>query len=365
MNKKYVASIAVVIVLIAAGWFYTTNTQTTTMPAGNTAKIVNLGAVLALTGYGVNEGNQIKNGIELARTDLAKKGVTLNVDYYDDGTDPKKTITGIEIMNSKGIKTIFGPTWSFQVSAGIPVLEKYGMLALSSDESSDIIEDQSGTKNVLYGMPASSKKEIATTEWLRSQGSKKIAIMTPDNGWGQAHADAWTKAAKNVGATVVMTERISYANEGTITPTVLMKAKAEGVDTILWTGGETGITTLIKKMNELGYDASVLGTEGAHNVVRDGKAEKGSLKLYSIENEFSGEFSKKYVAMFGQEPQSYAQAAYDHAMIAADAELHKGKLSAREYILDNPYKGYAGTYDFDQKGDIASGKWSIIAVPAK
>lgn len=360
MNKKYIAGMIISALIVGAWINYKNNVNTEIGTRGG--KTVNLGAVLALTGYAVNEGTQMKNGIELARADLQKKGITLDVAYFDDATDPKKTVEGLEFMNSKGIKTVFGPTWSFQVSAGIPVLEKYGMTAFSSDESSDIIEDQSGTKNVFYGMPASGKVEVPTVEWMKKNNIKRVAILFSNSGYGQVHADAWARAAKSSGAEVVMSEKIDYANEATVVPTLVVKAKSEEVDAILWTGGETGIITLIKKMNELDYvTSSVLGTEGVHNVVRAGKVEAGSLKLYSLENSFSEEFAAKYRVMFNAEPQAYAQAAYDHAMIAVQAELNKGDSSTREYVLAHPYKGYAGMYDFDQKGDIQSGNWKVVA----
>ena len=356
--KKILISL-ITLVVIVAGYTYSRNNTPAEVAS---TKDVNLGAVLALTGYAVNEGTQMKNGIELARADLKKQGITLNVDYFDDGTDPKKTAEGIMLMHSKDIKTIFGPTWSFQVTAGIPILEKYNMLAFSSDESSDIIEDQSGTKNVLYGMPASSKVEGPTTEWLKKNSVKKVAIMFSNSGYGQVHADAWATAARLAGAEVILSEKIDYANESTVVPTLVLKAKSQGVEAILWTGGETGIITLIKKMNELGYTIPVIGTEGVHNVVRAGKAEQGSLKLYSLENTVSEEFVNKYKEMFSAEPQAYAQAAYDHTMIAVQAELNKGTATTRDYVVANPHKGYAGTYDFDERGDIASGEWKVVEV---
>jgi branched-chain amino acid transport system substrate-binding protein len=362
MNKKLLIGI-ITAVIVAAGVIYITNsTQSVTSTVVTKQQSVKHGAVLALTGYAVNEGTQLKNGIELAKSELAKNGVELSVEYYDDATDPKKTVAGIEFMHSKGISTIIGPTWSFQVSAGIPTLEKYGMIAFSSDESSDIIEDTSNTKNVFYGMPASGKVETPTADWMKKNNVKKVAIMYSNSGYGQVHADAWARAAKSVGAQVVISEKIEYANEATDVPALVIKAKKDGVDAILWTGGETGIITLIKKMNEIGYLVPVLGTEGAHNVVRDGRAEQGNLKLYSLENTMNPEFVAKYVAMFGVQPQAYAQAAYDHTMMAAKAEIARGNSSIHDYVLAHPYKGYAGSYDFDQKGDILSGSWNIVTV---
>src|SRR5207253_2071500 len=110
---------------------------------------------------------------------------------------------------------------------------KYNMLAFSSDESSDIIEDQTGTKSVLYGMPASGKVEAPTTEWMKKNHVTKVAIMFPDNGYGHVHADAWARAATAVGAKVVMSQTVEYANEATDVPVLVLKARSEGADAIL------------------------------------------------------------------------------------------------------------------------------------
>ena len=133
--------------------FYFLNENKAPVTTVATEKSVNVGAVLALTGYAAIEGENIKDGIELAKADLKKEGINLNVEYYDDATDPKKTITGVSYMNGKGIKTIFGPTWSYQISAALPVIAQNSMTAIIADTSSDVVEGRDQDKaHLIHGV---------------------------------------------------------------------------------------------------------------------------------------------------------------------------------------------------------------------
>src|SRR3989344_6019821 len=73
------------------------------------ASDVKIGAVLSLTGFGSSDSENIKRGMELAKEDLAKKGVIVNIDYQDDKTDPKETVTSVRFLASKNPDAIVGP----------------------------------------------------------------------------------------------------------------------------------------------------------------------------------------------------------------------------------------------------------------
>ena len=152
MKTKNILLTLLVVIIISAG-FYFLNGKETPINTIATEKSVNVGAVLALTGYAAIDGGNIKDGIELARADLKKEGINLNVEYYDDATDPKKTITGVSYMNGKGIKTIFGPTWSYQISAALPVIAQNSMTAIIADTSSDVVEGSDQDKaHLIHGV---------------------------------------------------------------------------------------------------------------------------------------------------------------------------------------------------------------------
>lgn len=359
MNKKILIGIAAVIVIVAA--FATVTKKDASLIGAN--KTVNIGAVLAMTGYASADGEDIKNGIELAKTDLAKKGITLNVNYFDDATDPKKTISGLELMASKGIKYVIGPTWGFQVTTALPVLQNKDMALFLPVQSSDNVLETSS--KAFFAKPSTAKKQAPTEAWLKQVNAKKVAIFVVvfggDN-WTEGHDAIWTSAVKNSGATLTMNEKINLAQEAEVTQTVLLKAKQAGVDTILWTGSDAGAVILIKKMNEMNYHASVLGTNGIERVISAGKVTKGNVPLYALVGNTNVEFAKKFASVYGVDKRfDYAESAYDLTMIAVESSLsNKSNTGVADYVRENTnYSGFAGAYSFDKNGDRPSSNWNV------
>jgi ABC-type branched-subunit amino acid transport system substrate-binding protein len=362
MNKKIVYGLIAVAVIVVG--LYVVNMRITEVTPQNTeAKTVNFGAVLALTGFAVNEGTQLQNGIELAKTDLAKEGITMNVEYYDDATDPKKSIAGVELMNSKGIKTIFGPTWSYMISAALPTLSKYGMTAFIGDTSSDVVEGDATQKSrLVHGISPIYQIEQPSVAWMKEHNVKKLAILTVDGTWGVVHTAAWKKSALSAGAETTMVEMFTYTSEPTVLETLIVKAKSQGVDGIVWTGTEAGAISIINKMKEIGYDVPVLGTVYLKLAVTTGKVMSGNLDLFEIEKISSQAFRDKYKAVYGVEPGAVAEPAYDLAVIAARTELEKGAMTTQEYLLSKSHKGFANNYTFDANGDVINHGWVVTII---
>ena len=358
--------IAIIIIALGAYFFNQSNIQAdiTKNKDGSANlsnnKTVNFGAVLALTGAAVNEGTELKNGIEMAKADLLKDGITMNVEYYDDATDPKKSIAGVEYMNSKGYKTIFGPTWSYMITAALPKISEHGMTAYIGDTSSDVVDGDAKQKsNLVHGISPIYQIIDPSAAWIKDRGIKRLAILTVDGTWGIAHTNAWIKAAQQAGAEVVMQEKMDYTSEPTTIATLTVKAKSLKVDGIVQTGTEAGAIALVKKMQELKYNVPVLGTVYLKVAVNTKKINKGDLDLSLIENKSSEEFKNKYKEMYKTNPSAVAEPAYDLAMIAAHTELEKGKRSTQEYLLSKEHSGFASKYKFDASGDVINHGWIV------
>lgn len=360
-TKNILLTLLVVIVIATGAYFLNGKGASSEMVTAN--KTVNVGAVLALTGYAAIDGGNIKDGIELAKADLKKEGIDLNVEYYDDATDPKKTVTGVSYMNGKGVKTIFGPTWSYQISAALPVIAQNGMTAVIADTSSDVVDGSDQDKaHLIHGVSPIYQIQTPTEKWLKDNKVTNLAILTVDGTWGVAHTNAWTKAAQNSNVTIGMHEQFTYTDEATILSTLVVKAKSKKVDGIVWTGTEAGAIALVKKMQELNYNVPVLGTNYLKVAVDEKKIEVKNNNLSMIESARSDEFNKKYEQAYGKTPNKYAESSYDLTMIVARAELAKGGTNTHDYLVSKEQKGFAKNYVFDQKGDITNLYWSVTAI---
>ncbi len=362
MNKRLYIGL-VVAVLVAGGIYMTTTAKKEQTTQNTETKTVNFGAVLAFSGFAAHDGENIKDGIELAKQDLLKENIVLNVEYFDDATDPKKTIAGVEFMNSKGIKTIFGPTWSFQISAALPTIHKYGMTAYIADSSSDVVEgDPIQKEHIVHGVSPIYQIIDPSTQWMKDNKVTKLGIITVDGSWDIAHTEAWKKSATNAGITVGLAEKSTYANEGAVVATYVIKAKAAGIDGIVWTGTDAGAIALIKKMQELDYKVPVLATRQMMAVSNAKKVDIGDINVSMIESARSEAFDEKYRAVYNREPSKYAESSYDLTMIAVRAELEKDSITAREYVISRPHEGFSKEYRFDKMGDITNLEWFVTKI---
>jgi ABC-type branched-subunit amino acid transport system substrate-binding protein len=237
------------------------------------------------------------------------------------------------------------------------------MTAIIADTSSDVVDGSDADKaHLIHGSSPIYQIGIPTEKWIKENKITNLAIITVDGIWGVAHTTAWTKAAENTGTKIAMKEMYTYTDEATILSTLVVKAKANKVNGIVWTGTEAGAITLVKKMQELNYNVPVLGTNYLKVALDEKKIESKGMNLNMIESARSDEFNKKYEQTFGKIPNKYAESSYDLTMIAAQAEIAKGTMNTRDYIVSKEHKGFAKNYTFDQKGDVTNLYWTVTSL---
>lgn len=343
MKKIYIWSLIAIVVILVIVYMNKQNTDNgISMQVNQPAqKEVNIGAVLSLTGYAAKDGNDIKKGIDLAAKELSQKGVKMTIDYQDDGTDPKKTISSIELLKSKNINKFIGFTWGYLASAAINTLETNNMTAYAPSDSSDIVAGATSTNNIYYGAINNYKKIEPTANWLKEKSAKRVAILSSLDAWGSVHTDLWKQAIEKAGAEAVIIEHADYADEASVIKVAVQKAKNSRVDTILWTGTEAGAIALISELEKQRMDTPVLGTKFIRIAVESKKA-NFKTGLYSIGTQISTEFESKFKNEYGSLPSEYSEAAYNMTLQIATSDN-----------IDNLY---------DNNKDTRKGEWEIKEV---
>lgn len=336
-------------------------------PNQNTIKI---GAVLGLTGEAATDSLNVKRGLDLAKEDLASKGTNVEIYYQDDKTDPKQTVSAIQyLVTTIKPQTLVGPIWSFLDEAAVPVIAANKLVSYAPADTSEFVSGKS-----LYnfrGAPLNALLEEPLTEWLKANHKTRAALITSKDGWGVSVHKPFEEAARAAGAAVVVDETIqSFSPDAaTIAATIMTKIRAAHADVILWTGYEPDGVTIAKKREELGLNGvslidagTILKTLASRNAIT--KKEAGN--SYFIAVPTSEAFIAKFKAKYGEEPNSYADRAYDGLMILVDAIQHAPTGdgdSIALYMHDHThYQGYGGLYEFNENGDVKGGGWVIRPV---
>ena len=96
-------------------------------------------------------------------------------------------------------------------------------------------------------------------------------------------------------------------------------------------------------------------------LVARGNIKKSNIDLYVIDVSIDETFQEKFKEAYGIEADTFNDVGYDTVMILVDALKNKPEnMTLSDYMRDEVnYKGYAGTYDFDENGDISGGDWVI------
>jgi len=302
---------------------------------------VTMGAVLSLTGAAANDGNDIKNGIDLAVSELKKRGTVVHVDYQDDATDPKKTISALELLKARDISTVVGLTWGYIASAAIPTVNKENITIFSPANSSDIVAGASTTNRIYYGAVNNYKKIEPTTAWLASVRATNLALIATQDAWGSAHTDVWSQASLKAGARVVYTETIPYGSEADVMPVAIHKIKKQKADAILWTGTEAGAIVFLKELERQNIHIPVLGTNYIRIAIVDGKVANPGM-VSSIESPATADFEQRFKKAYGLSPSVYAESAYRMTY----------QIAEKQDLVSS----------YDAKGDTFGGQWVVAGV---
>lgn len=361
--KELIIWIGILAVVIVGGWFLVKNRANTPVQAPASAGPIKIGAALSLSGIAAQDGESIQQGIELAKTDLKKKGVDVEVVYQDDKTEPKSTVSAINALYAQGVQAIIGPTWSYLADAGIPVADRLRIVTVGPANTSEYVQAKSPysfftTTKVANILPV-------LVDWLGQNNVKNIAIISNQGAWYDAVTGVVRKAAEQSGAKIIFSETMTLSGSEDAMPTVIAKLKGVKVDLVFTEiDDDKGITIMLKKMKEQKVTSPIMSVTTSISRVLSSNKDLGlGNNFYVVSPKSSKEFEDEFFDYYKQKPGAYADRAYDSLMLLVEAIQNKGELPLEQYLREKTdYSGYAGRYKFDENGDIVGGEWVVQSV---
>lgn len=322
---------------------------------------IKIAAVLSLSGDAAYDGESIRDGIELAKSDLAKEGVDLEVTYEDDETDVAKTLSALQkVIAIEKPHAIIGPTWSFLASASAGLLKDNNIPAFQPANTSEFVEANGAP--IFFGTVKNAMKEEPVTEFLKKYDAKRVAVIIDGTAWGHSHIDVFKKSAENVSAEIVLQEEINFGAETNRMADIMSKVANSEIDAILWTGFESEALIMLKKHVEFGLTMPILGESLLVDGNRKEIAKEVKGEIYILNPDSSVEFRKKFSDHYGYDPDGYADSAYDGTMMLVEAiqntdGSHEAVIEYLSNVTD--YDGYFTHYNFDENGDVEGGRWVL------
>ncbi|MDP3843390.1 MAG: branched-chain amino acid ABC transporter substrate-binding protein [Oxalobacteraceae bacterium] len=337
--------------------------------------IVKIGHSGPLTGSQAFAGKDNENGLRLAIEELnakpitvAGKKITFELHSEDDQGDPKAGVGAAQKLIDSGVKFVVGP---YNSGVTIPASRTYNDagVVLATVASNPKITEQ-GYKN-LFRVGASDTQMGAKMALYAAKELKLkvVAVVDDRTAYGQGAADEFTKQAKLSGLKVVGRE---FTNDkATDMTAILTNLKSKNVDAVFLGGYAPQGAPMARQMKQLGISAKLLGGDticsaemgrlGGDAVAENVLCAQGGAILDKQAN--GPAFKAKYKKRFNGEADVYASSFYDAMYLISEGmkkanSLEPAKVSAE--MSKNVYKGVAGTYAFDEKGNMKQSPVTIF-----
>ncbi|MDI2589325.1 branched-chain amino acid ABC transporter substrate-binding protein [Psychrobacillus sp. NEAU-3TGS] len=340
------------------------------------SNVIKIATQTPLSGGSAIIGESIRLGAQMKLEEQAEKfkelGYTLQLESYDDQSDPKKGVSNANIIGAD--KSIYAVVGHYNSGVAIPsseVYEKYNVAMVSPGTTAVTVTDRKlKTVNRIVGRddaqgPAGAKYAIETL------GAKKIFIIQDKTAYGSGIADAFKAAAEEAGAEIVGYEGITVGEKdfnGVINQVLTKKPD------LIYFGGiysEAGI--IIKQARDKGIDVPIMGGDGmdASGLVDiAGDAVKNtyitSVAGDSTATESGRKFVADYKAKFNKDAEAFSVYGYDtmgvilHAIENAIND-NNGKIPSKEKVAEavrsvKEYEGALTNVTFDEIGDNTNAK---------
>jgi branched-chain amino acid transport system substrate-binding protein len=340
-------------------------------------EVVLIGHSAPLTGPQAPNGKDNENGARLAVDELnsqhvtvAGKPVTFKLVSEDDQADPKVGVQVAQNLVDKGVVAVLGP---YNSGVAIPASRVYNsanvpMLPVASNPALT----QQGFKTI-FRIGASDEQLGGTMGEFAAKTlhAKTAAIIDDRTAYGVGVAEQFQKLATANGIKIVDHE---YTNsQATDFLGILTTIKAKNPDVIFFGGYAAQGAPMAKQMLQRGLRAKLLGGDGICSADMGKVAGEAASIVYcaqggvALEKTPEGQaFLKKYHDTYHTDPQVYGVNYYDGMKLLADAMVKAGTTTDKAKLIDQlkktHYKGVAGTYSFDERGDLEGAPTTVYMI---
>ena len=364
MNKAKILRLAVAAaVAIAAIWFVRTRMPSDVSELSNVS-VVQIGAVLPLTGEVASYGTGSKEGVEFAvkEANQAQKKYRFEVTFEDSKGDPKTALNALQsLLATRNPVAIVGENVSSATLAMVPVIDSAMVVLISPSASAPSL---SGMSPYFFRVFPSDTEEGAfmVNVIANRVPNAKVCVVYVNNDYGVGLKDVFVSGAKERGITVLNT--FGYEKGATDFRPILAKVKALEPNVVYIPSYYQDGATLLKQARELGVTAGFWGGtthEDPQFLIIAGEAAEGF--HYPVAAAYDAESSDAHVqsfvtsfhSSFGKEPGLLAALGYDSAKLIIDGVIKNGpsRDNVREFIAEQKsYPGVSGTMTFDDEGEV-------------
>jgi branched-chain amino acid transport system substrate-binding protein len=281
-----------------------------------------------LTGPVAQYGLAWRKGFDMALEEVNGSGGIagrpLRYEFTDTQNDPKQTIaTARKYVSDPKILLATGDFSSTSSMAASAIYQRAGLVQFGFNNSNPAFP--AGGDYCWSNSPNQISEAPAHAAYVRDLGLKKVAVFQLNTDWGKSTGDATVAALGKFGVAVVLRE--AYLPDEKDFKAVILKAKAAGIDGIVFVSYANDAALLVRQIREQGVDLPIVAN--GSNATADFPALAGAAAegVY-VAGDFSAddprpevrEFVKRWKAKYGEADIDYFSVhAYDSMKLVAAA----------------------------------------------
>lgn len=332
---------------------------------------VKVGATLPLSGNLATYGNLIKGGLELAKEDLKKEGINLDLVFEDTPLAGQGVMTSInKLVYQDKVNAIAGNFSNPAMLAMGHIIEKEKIPAFHTAASDPGIVD---FPRYVFSTNIRIRDEAYhLADYIYNRANfKTAAVMTVLTNFGEAYRNYFVERYIDIGGRIVGEESFQIGDLDYKTQLIKLKAKKPEVIFGACFGNFLG--QMIKQSRDMGIDVpiySVYETED-ESVIDSGQGRTEGVRYFVTTSESKNErfksFRERFMGKYQREPGTFSSNAYDAAMILGhsfkDCKMDKECVVEKIYEVKN-YPGVSGDFSIGRDG-IASKEFILKEIKGK
>jgi len=347
------------------------------------AEPIRIGSPLLLSGTGAYVGGAEKDTLEMMAADLNKaggiNGSPLEFIFYDEEAKPDVAVSMVKRLIQKDkVTAIVGISTSWTALPIIPIVEKEEVPTIILAAAIKIVDP---VKKWVFKTPADDRIVVAKLlNYMQSQGIKRIALMSTQDGFGDGGRSEVTAQAPAYGINIVFDDKYTMQDTD-ITPTLSKIKKTDAQAVINWSSQRAPII-LTMNYRQIGLELPLYQSHAAFSkdfLDATGKNSEGvktaAMKFYGAEklpdsdpqkNVILG-YQEAYKKRYGKETNQFGGCALDgfNILVAALKKAGDDKNKLRDAIEQTKgYVGIHGVFNYSSADHGGISKESILMYQA-
>ncbi len=339
----------------------------TNQEAGNTLTI---GGIGPLTGAAATYGIAVKNGVELAVSEINAaggiNGMQLAVDFQDDEHDAEKSVNAYNTIKDKA-KLLIGTVTSNPCIAVADETKADNMFMLTPSGSAVECIKNDNAFRICFSDP---EQGTLAADYIKTQGmaAKTAVIYNSSDVYSQGIYEAYAQKAQEVGLEIVAVEAFTK-DSATDFSVQLQKISDAGADLIFLPMYYQEAALILTQANKMGIKAKFFGCDGLDGLIdqlgQDVKLADDVIFLTPFAagttDQKSVDFVNAYKAAYNEVPNQFAADGYD-AVYTVKLAMEKAGITdpsisvsdlcdaLKKAMTEITVEGVTGTMTWDASG---------------